>query len=337
MPPPVLRRDDENINQGYVDDANQALWRDPEWQALYDPQKKQSEFRPHGGSAKDMAHIAANKQMRETIMQKYGVTIPEGYDLTDMGALQKDRTFWQRYGGTIMAAAAIVTAGAATAAMAGAAPAAVGGTTAATTTAAPVAAGTTAAATGGGTALTTAATTGGGGWLTKYAVNKGLEVGGNLITRKIQGDADAKAAEARKAGYGTAAAEQKAIYDQTRGDLAPYRNVGGAAMSTLGALMGLGGGGGAYVAPNAPLNQPAPGAPAPEPTNTRTRPPDVPIGGYAQPRTPTLGDVNPARARTESSMAPGSMVTIQAPDGERQSVPAVHKDFYVKQGGTVVA
>jgi hypothetical protein len=59
------------------------------------------------------------------------------------------------------------------------------------------------------------------------------------------------AADAQIGAAGAAGARSEAQYQQTRSDLAPYRNTGAAANARLAALLGIGGGGGvAPVAPN---------------------------------------------------------------------------------------
>jgi len=87
-----------------------------------------------------------------------------------------------------------------------------------------------------------------------------LSVAGPLLGGLMQSDSVDQASQAQAQGTSQAAAaqlqaqreaiaEQRRQYDQTRSDFAPYRNVGGSAITTLGQLMGLGGGGASSGAP----------------------------------------------------------------------------------------
>jgi len=163
-----------------------------------------------------------------------------------------------------------------------------------------------------------------------------------------QADAAKKAAEQQVAAGDKAIDLQRDIYNQTRADLGPYRDVGGQAMGTLGAAMGLPGGGGAPPGPGDPgigLGRSTTGATMyPDGTTGRIRPPDAPVTGRAQPRAGRLGDAVPvAQQRTASSMTPAggqmdsSMVRMQSPTGQMVMVPAAKVAEAQQMGGKVVA
>lgn len=89
------------------------------------------------------------------------------------------------------------------------------------------------------------------GWLSKLMTFGGIVAapftGGaslSITAAGMQMEGAEKAAKAQKEAADQALAFEKQVYEQTRADLAPYRNVGAEAMTTLGAAMGLGGGGG---------------------------------------------------------------------------------------------
>jgi len=111
---------------------------------------------------------------------------------------------------------------------------------------------------------------------------------------------------------------QRETYQQTRRDLQPFRETGGQAMTTMGAMMGLGGGGGAAAESPPPLvkanrrqmalpHQPAaerptsPAPPSPDPMSTAA-------SGY------------------------GGTVRMQAPNGEVGEIPAQFVEELERQG-----
>jgi len=72
-----------------------------------------------------------------------------------------------------------------------------------------------------------------------------LEIGASLLGGLFQSDSAGDAADAQAAASAASIAEQRRQYDLTRSDYAPYRAVGTNALRRLGALYGVGDGGGA--------------------------------------------------------------------------------------------
>lgn len=68
-----------------------------------------------------------------------------------------------------------------------------------------------------------------------------LSVGGSLLGGIMQSDSADSAQQAQSESSAAAIAEQRRQFDQSRVDLAPWRNVGGAATNRLGYLLGLSG------------------------------------------------------------------------------------------------
>ena len=65
-------------------------------------------------------------------------------------------------------------------------------------------------------------------------------VAGSLLSSSMQEDAAGDASAEQAGGTRAATAEQRRQFDLNRADLAPYRNIGGAAVNRLGVLMGIG-------------------------------------------------------------------------------------------------
>ncbi len=193
-----------------------------------------------------------------------------------------------------------------------------------------IAAGTGAATTGGVAAGTTAATTGGlwhalaspvGGAL----INAGANLGGALIQAHQQSEAtDAQAQAAREA---LDFQKQKLAEEDSR--LAPYRAVGGNAISRLGSLWGL-------------SSTSAPGVGAQGPTNASTGLParvpyaqgDYPLGPFV-PASQGQSSGSMAALGAQGPAAPTSsgFISMIAPNGERNDqVPAALKDYYLGKG-----
>lgn len=169
----------------------------------------------------------------------------------------------------------------------------------------------------------------------------------------------AKDAAKTAAGAATQAAQlQKDIYEQTRADLAPQRQLGAQAATTLGALMGLGGGGSAAGGGGAtgslggaPVTTPLtdavgggwpPGRANPYTGELQTGPGPRPEGQNVydvRMRPDGSGYVNAsagAKWYPGSGQAEGSLVTMQAPDGTQQAVPASQVAHYQARGAQIV-
>lgn len=71
-----------------------------------------------------------------------------------------------------------------------------------------------------------------------------ISAGASLLGGLFGSDSASDAASAQAAGTAAATAEQKRQFDLTRSDYAPYRNIGSNALRRLGALYGVGDGGG---------------------------------------------------------------------------------------------
>jgi hypothetical protein len=137
-----------------------------------------------------------------------------------------------------------------------------------------------------------------------------------------------EAAATQSASADQALALQKQMYDQTRQDLAPYRETGNTALSSLSSFLGL------------PANTPSPTVPAATPpaglAPQAGAPPShqlpqlqTPVGG--QPYGPGHGYVAAPPSQ------PGSvLVMLRAPNGQTKQVPADQVDYYVSRGATKV-
>lgn len=150
----------------------------------------------------------------------------------------------------------------------------------------------------------------------------------------------AQAAADTQAEYGKQAlALQEKMYQQTRGDLAPWMTAGQRANSTLSYAMGLGA---------IPFVEPgAGGATKAVPDYSRPRGTNE-IVGYAVPRGTTSGPTGLAAAiRTSvadlAGAVPGAAtqtasgyVTMRAPDGTTQSVPSQYVNHYTQRGAVQV-
>jgi len=118
--------------------------------------------------------------------------------------------------------------------------------------------------------------------------------------------ASEKAAAQQAQSAREALALQGQMYQQTRSDLAPYRQEGAQGLTALTALLGL---------PPAPAGAPVTGLPGlPTP----------------QARTP-----NPGAVYTGHSAVPrDAMVMLRAPNGQTKAVPASQVDYYLARGAT---
>jgi hypothetical protein len=163
----------------------------------------------------------------------------------------------------------------------------------------------------------------------------GIGAGTQLYAAKKQGDAAKKAGEQQQAGvkearayaeplYNQARDQMGQVYQQSQAGLAPFAAQGTQGLYALSDFLGV---------PRAPagantMTAPAPTSTAPPvatPTFTpRPMPPGATVVGSAVPR----GTVP---AATQSSY-----VTLRAPTGEQQQVPAEHANYYLSRGATRV-
>ena len=158
---------------------------------------------------------------------------------------------------------------------------------------------------------------------------------GSAISAGTQVASAAIGAKGAKSAAKTQAEASRQASSDLKETMAPYINTGAQAMTTLGSLMGLGGGGGdSSLAP--PSAAPGFGA--------RTMPPSgVPTGRFAAPRPtgvmPTPMPMQQAAQQSQSSYGAPSgpeMVRVQAPDGEVRLLPRHVADQYIARGATQV-
>ncbi|HEX2594698.1 MAG TPA: hypothetical protein VHL34_24560 [Rhizomicrobium sp.] len=183
-----------------------------------------------------------------------------------------------------------------------------------------------------------------------------IAIGEGIAQGVSSNEAVDKANAQQQAGTDAAMAEQRRasgiasdVYQQQRNDLAPYRDMGGQAASTLGGLLGF-----APTAPAAPMavNRAVPSGltanAAPPATERHPSSTGVMTGGMAGPRTlAQFGQPDPVSQRaaiTQSSYgAPsgmageGALVSVKAPNGRLYRVPSNKVQEAVQNGGQVVA
>lgn len=251
--------------------------------------------------------------MREINERLQALGVPPNFkaELTDTGQLRVDHQNWvERHPDATIA---LLAGGAIGGGLV--APALLGGA-GATGAAAPAGATATGAGAGAGGAGATGATTAG-------ATAAGSSLPGWAGALFDVGKLGLGTLFAHRAANKANAAQQQAT-DTANKNLEPYANIGGQAFSTLGALMGLGGGGGATpsVPANAgpvPMSQPAQ-ATAPQPSRAVER--SAPEYGA------TLASLAPRQ--TQSSY---QTVRMQSPDGaETQDVPVWAVQHFLQQG-----
>ncbi len=185
---------------------------------------------------------------------------------------------------------------------------------------------------GAGTAAagTTAATTG-GLWhaLASPVAGALIGAGANVIGAAINAHAQNNATDAQSAAAREALDFQKQKLAEEDSRLAPYRAVGGNAISRLGSLWGL-------------SSTSAPGVGAQGPYNANTGLParvpyaqgDYPLGPFVPAsQGPQGGSMAALGAQGPAAPASSGFVSMIAPDGTRNDqVPAALKDYYLGKG-----
>lgn len=116
---------------------------------------------------------------------------------------------------------------------------------------------------------------------------------------------------------------QRETYEQTRRDLQPYRETGGQAMTTMGAMMGLGGGGGAAAESPPPLV---------EANRRKMALPHQPA--VARPESDTPPERDPI---SQAASGYSGTVRMQAPNGEVADIPAQFVEDLERQGARRVS
>ncbi len=156
----------------------------------------------------------------------------------------------------------------------------------------------------------------------------------------ISANSNTEAAKIQAAEADKALALQKQIYDTTRGDLGPYRDIGGAAVGQLGYGLGLPGyeSGKAPAQPTpSPFSNPVVGGPGASQsqiqpgTRTVTNTP-----GSMSNATGSGNTINPYFTAGQQA-AGGGMVTVKAPNGSVGQIPANRLNEALAAGGQVVA
>lgn len=126
------------------------------------------------------------------------------------------------------------------------------------------------------------------------------------------------------------------VYQQQRADLAPYRDLGGQAFSTLGGLMGFSQA--AAAAPTTSVNRAVPEVLAtPAPTGRQMRPESEPTGTYAGSRGGTLASIQQAAQTQRQSGYGGPQARVKAPNGQVYLVPRERVQEALANGGQEVA
>lgn len=156
-----------------------------------------------------------------------------------------------------------------------------------------------------------------------------------------------KAASAAKEAAKTEAGAAQAAQDKLAPIMAPYVNTGAQAMTTLGGLMGLGGGGpmggppAAGAAPLVPPQNPytARGLTGPQAGTQGAAPPGY-TGDYRSQHAPTSDPQQAAMQQSQSSYSGQNgapqLVRVQSPDGEVRMVPQQQADFFKSRGATIL-
>lgn len=173
--------------------------------------------------------------------------------------------------------------------------------------------------------------------LIRYGIPAAISTGAAIYQSKQANDAIDKAQQAQQAGTDAARAEQQRvtgvasdIYQQQRADLAPYREGGAQAYSTLGGLMGFAPTAGTGTAGSTASAAPAPAAP----TDVMARPPLVSLDA-GQPRGGTLADIQQG-AITQRQSSYGPQARVRAPNGQVYLVPRERVQEAVANGGQEV-
>lgn len=181
------------------------------------------------------------------------------------------------------------------------------------------AAGGASAASGAGASTATTAGAGltgagaGGSSIWKSLATVAAPVAGNLASQVLQTKADKEAARIQQEAADRALAEQKRIYEQSRSDSAPYRQMGITSLNRLYEGLGLTP---AQLPPDMPS---APQTPASAPTQAPSAPP---------PTAPTQAPTN--------LNALAQPVTMKTPDGRTLQIPPEHVAEATQRGAVRV-
>lgn len=186
------------------------------------------------------------------------------------------------------------------------------------------------------------------GWVP--AVVAGISAIASIWTAKKQADAAKQAANIQVQGTRDAQGYIDKAYQQSTANLQPWINTGQQAATTMGQLMGFGGGGGATAAPTAPVaagttkkNLSAWDTMTPEEkayvsSGTTQRNMKAYLAGdeSRDPSTTGLFAPTPNPQTVAEARSQSSYVKMQAPDGTVQPVPSQYVPHYTKLGAKVV-
>lgn len=164
------------------------------------------------------------------------------------------------------------------------------------------------------------------------SANPALVAGGvSMVAGDLAADAQKKAEKQQLEASDKALKLQQDTHAQTQASLQPYSGTGGAAIQTLGHMLGL--------TPTAAAAGSAPGmaaAPPLDPAAAATTRADT--GRAAQPRggglTAPTEQTRSGYAGTTMQDFAGGVVPLRAPDGEVQLVPRAQVPHYVQLGAT---
>jgi len=169
--------------------------------------------------------------------------------------------------------------------------------------------------------------------------NPALVAGGaTIVANDVAAEGEKKAAKQKEDAAKRALAVQQQVHQQTQASFQPYTATGGAAMGTLGNMLGLSPAANTNTAGGSTFAQTSPTSLA-----------DGQVDGLEAPvRTGRMGmprDEAPrsqAREQTASSyasigdMAGGDVVQLRAPTGEVALVPRAQAPFYLERGAREV-
>lgn len=157
-------------------------------------------------------------------------------------------------------------------------------------------------------------------------ITAGASLGSALIGRSAANNAEKEQQQATDQALGL----QRDMYQQTRADLAPYRNVGSGAVGTLGALMGLPSGPSTDMAAPNQFVRGVPNDLVPAPTEPSASGHGPGRNAALERHAGTLADLgghgNAIQARTQSS------VQLMDDDGQLMTVPAAMADGLLARG-----
>lgn len=160
------------------------------------------------------------------------------------------------------------------------------------------------------------------------AIAAGIGAVGSIASAAIQSRAAGRAADTQENAANNALGLQRDIYNQTRADLAPYRDAGASAVGTLSGLMGL-----PMASSSGPMASTSGGV---QPQRApRQLPPGFDVNKPILPFGQSLADLAP-RAAEAHQQNQSSYVRMRAPNGEEDDVPPQFVDEFLGRGAVRV-